>query len=199
MESDAFNAGVKPGGLRSRTDIRVLICFILDSYKVALPIDRIIEQLHFSGIANYFELTVAVAELEELGTIGAIEEDGQKLYIAVKGARDTAENLKTSIPLSVREHSLEICDKILARRRNERQNRVFTERAEFGVYITCSVMENEMELATVRLLVPDEETAENVKENFLNNPMDVLIRATECLTGINIKKDPLSEEKESWS
>ena len=29
MEFDAFNAGIEPGGLRSKNDIRILICYML--------------------------------------------------------------------------------------------------------------------------------------------------------------------------
>ena len=38
MEYDAFTGGVAPGGLRSKSDIRILICYMLKS--VNAPLSR---------------------------------------------------------------------------------------------------------------------------------------------------------------
>lgn len=187
MFSDAMTAGVNPGGLKSRTEIRVLICYLLHNSSVPLPLDRVKERLHFEGIANYFETAYAIAELEENGNIAvAEEENGLKFYIASGDCSSIATALGNSVPFSVRERTLEIASEITDRRRNERENKVIKEKCERGVFITCSVMDNELELVSVKLLVPDDETAETVKENFLKNPMTVLVNATTGLTGTKI-------------
>ena len=36
MEYDAFTGGVAPGGLRSKSDIRILICYMLKSVNAPL-------------------------------------------------------------------------------------------------------------------------------------------------------------------
>ena len=187
MFSDAMTAGVNPGGLQSRTELRVLICYLLHNSSVPLPLDSVKERLHFEGIANYFETAYAIAELEENGTIRSVEEEnGKKYYVSTDECDNIAVTLGNSVPFSVRESALEIADKISDRNRNERENRVLKEKCDNGVYITCSVMDRELELVTVKLLVPDDETAETVKENFLNSPVDVLVNATAGLTGTKI-------------
>ena len=40
MEFDAFTGGIEPGGLRSKDEIRILICYLLTS--VSAPLSRLL-------------------------------------------------------------------------------------------------------------------------------------------------------------
>ncbi len=188
MFFDAMNAGVNPGGLQSRTEIRVLICYLLHNSKEPLPLEKVKEKLHFNGIANYFETAFAISDLLESGNISLIKKNGETedYYIASGECANIAETLGTSVPFSVREHSMEIVEELLSRKRNERNNKVYIEKTTKGFYITCSVMELTEELLTVKILVPDEESALIVKENFLKDPMRVLLNATNGLLGTDL-------------
>ena len=187
MISDAMNAGVNPGGLQSRTEIRVLICYILHNLKEPIELERLKERLHFEGIANYFEIAFAISDLEENGNIVVdSEENGAKFYVASGDCDNIVSALGNSVPFSIRERSLDIADQIVSRRRNERSNKVDIEKTKNGVYVTCSVMEKDAELVAVKLLVPDDESALIIKENFLNNPMLALLNATNGLLGTKI-------------
>ena len=187
MISDAITAGVNPGGLQSRTEIRVLICYLLDNVSAPLPLETVKEKLHFEGIANYFETAFAISDLEENGNIKKVESnDGRALYVAAGDCSSISEALATSLPFSVRERSLNIANEVIARCRNERENKVTVQKTENGMYVTCSVMDNDFELASVRLLIPDEETANTVKENFYKDPMSVFAKITEGLVGTKI-------------
>lgn len=187
MFSDAMSAGVNPGGLQSRTEIRVLICYVLQYSSAPLPLDKLKERLHFEGIANYFETSYAISDLEESGNIGvAYEEKGLKYYIAVGDAKNIADALGSSVPLTIRERTMDIAEQIINRQKNERENKVEIKSIENGVYVTCSVLDGDRDLVSVKLLVPDTDIAETVKENFLNNPMQVLINSTEGLIGTKL-------------
>ncbi len=187
MEFDAMNAGVNPGGLQSRLEIRVLICYILDNTTSPVPLKPVIERLHFEGIANYFETAFAISELEENGCICSPDTDSEKkAYVLTADGKSISSNLGKNVPFSVRERSLEIANEVIQRKRNEREHIVTKEKVSNGIYVTCKVMEKDWELVSVKLLVPDETTAETVKTNFLNNPMEVLISATSSLTGTKI-------------
>ena len=187
MNSDAMSAGVKPGGLFSRTEIRVLICYLLHHIKSPLPLDKVKERLHFDGIANFFEVAYAIADLEENGNIAvAFTETHLKYYVAAGECDKIAMAIGNSVPLTVREKAIEIAEQVLNRIKYERENKVTTEKTEHGIYVTCSVMENKMELVSVKLLVPDEESVNTVRENFFNNPVEVLVNATMGLIGTKI-------------
>lgn len=54
MEFEAFTGGVAPGGLRSKSDIRILICYILKSVGAPLSGEDIIRILQEKSLANYY-------------------------------------------------------------------------------------------------------------------------------------------------
>ena len=64
MPADAFTAGVKPGGLTSVTEIRILLCYLI---KTAGPVSReVLENaLMQEQLVNYFELSSGLDDLAE--------------------------------------------------------------------------------------------------------------------------------------
>lgn len=54
MAYDAFTAGVEPGGLRTRDEIRILLCYLLTSVNAPLSREDILQSVQGLGLANYF-------------------------------------------------------------------------------------------------------------------------------------------------
>ena len=54
MRRDAFTGGVDPGGLWVQNDIRILICYILDSVQAPLSQEDLSRSVQGRGLANYF-------------------------------------------------------------------------------------------------------------------------------------------------
>ncbi len=183
MRPDAMNAGVNPGGLKSKIEIRVLICYLLSNASGPVPLEKVKEQLHFGGIANYFETALAISELEENGTIATTQDNGEKLYTSTTQSERVANALGSGLPFSVKEKALALTDNIIKRHKNERNNNVTIVKADLGFNVTCTVLEKDYTVASVTLLVPDEETAVSIKNRFLENPMETLVNATSALTG----------------
>ena len=102
MEFDAFTGGVEPGGLRTKNQIRILICYLLSSVDAPLSRQDIIGIMQDNGLANYFEVTDALAELLGNGNITA-DEEHPDLLSATRQARMIAKQLDAAVPLSVRE------------------------------------------------------------------------------------------------
>ena len=69
MEFDALTAGVKPGGLRSKQDIKLLICYLLSSIPQGLSKTDLINVLQDNNLANYFEVASAFDELLKQGNL----------------------------------------------------------------------------------------------------------------------------------
>ena len=61
MENDTFTGGVGPGGLRTKNDIRVLLCYLLASVSAPLRQDDILSILQEYNLANYFEIMDALS------------------------------------------------------------------------------------------------------------------------------------------
>ena len=57
---DAFSQGVELGGLRSTTQIKLLINYVVANIKEPVNLNIIIEALQLHGLANYFEVTQAM-------------------------------------------------------------------------------------------------------------------------------------------
>ena len=54
MAYDAFTAGVEPGGLRTRDEIRIQLCYLLTSVNAPLSREDNLQSVQGLGLANYF-------------------------------------------------------------------------------------------------------------------------------------------------
>ena len=61
----AFSAGVRFGGLTDRTEIKILICYLLTGAKQPLTEQQIVDTVIGQQLVNYFELLDALSHLTE--------------------------------------------------------------------------------------------------------------------------------------
>lgn len=173
MEFDAFSVG-RPGGLLSRSDIKLLICYLLRSVKEPLERQHLAGILQDNSLANYFEVVDISEELVAQGHLSAEKApDGDVLLHVTERGRETAQELELSLPLTVREKAVKAAVRLLSRLRLEKENRVAIEDTSDGCYVTCHVSDGKQELMSLRLLVADHLQAQTVKEQFLENPARV--------------------------
>ena len=173
MEFDAFSVG-RPGGLLSRSDIKLLICYLLSSIPEPLERQHLAGILQDNSLANYFEVIDISEELISQGHLTARKGPDDSVLLSVTDSgRETAEELELSLPLTVREKAVKAAVRLLSRLRLERENRVEIEDAPDGCYVTCHVSDGKQELMSLRLRVADRLQAETVKEQFLENPARV--------------------------
>ena len=184
MERDALNAGVAFGGLVSTDEIRILICYILDSVKDAVPAQQLSELLHYEGIANYFEVSTAFASLEENGHIKKTNNDK---YVITTSGSNIAATLKTSVPITVRDKTFALTVKLLSTMKYAEETRFDITECNNGYNVRCAVVEGETELMSVSLFVADREQAENIKKIFLDDPTRIYSGMIELLTNTKIK------------
>ena len=76
MEFDAIDAGIIPGGLRNRSNVRLLICYIINCVNKPVRKDLVITAMQKNGVANYFEILDAFNDLENKQNIN--QSDVQK-------------------------------------------------------------------------------------------------------------------------
>ncbi len=181
MQPDALDAGVY-GGLHTKESIRLLVCYILNNISEPLPANRFCDEMHADGIANYFELVAAVNDLAKKELIKETE-FGSGYYVLTKLGRSTIAQLKESIPRDVRRHAYEATVKMLRRIKYQEQTVVKAEKRPNGEYLlSCSVMEGDKEMMTVRLNLPDFETTENAKNYFWDSPETIYAGVIKLLT-----------------
>lgn len=182
FERDAIDVNVRPGGLTSTTQIRILICYLLNVIEKPVGTDDLKNTLHFEGLANYFEVCNAIAELEKNGHITTVEHQDKLCYVATASGMNIAKELAEDVPKTVKEYAVEAINKVQIRERNERENKVEIENLDFGCRVTCIATDGIREILKVSLFVPDEYCAKMVKERFLNDPSHVYLGISDILT-----------------
>lgn len=179
MKYDAFTGGIEPGGLRTKNDIRILICYLLSGVNAPLSGEDLSRIMQEKSLANYFEASDALSYLVSQGNVNR---DGD-LYTITDTGREIADSLDVTLPLSVRDKALEAALTLLAHARTERENRVELERLEKGFRVTCHISGGELDLMTISLFVPDEKQAQMVKTNFHRDPAAIYQLLLAALTG----------------
>ncbi len=169
IEYDALDAGIDPGGLRTRSNVRLLICYILDSLKKPIKRDYVITAMQKNGIANYFEIIDAFVDLKNKENIVLTDEE-QDTFTVTKSGRLIASNLGEDLPLTIRERALStICD-LIAQEQNETENTAEIVKEKNGYMVECHIKGFETDLFSFRIYVPDAKQARLVKKNFQANP-----------------------------
>jgi hypothetical protein len=182
MNFDALTGGVEPGGLRTKSDIRILICYLLTSIKAPLAKDDLIRIAVDNGLANYFELVGAISEMAEKGII-TISGDNGEFCSATDTAFMISKQLDAELPPSVRQKARNAAIALLAKAKREQENRVEIEPVERGYRVTCHISGGKEDLMNFSLCVPDLAQANTVKENFQNSPETVYRMLLALVTG----------------
>lgn len=191
MKYDAFSAGVEPGGLRSRDEIRILICYLLTSVGAPLSRSDILKIMQAHGLANYFEVSDALSDLTENGNVILQGEHGE-LCTASDTARMIAKQLESALPPVVRNKAVSAALQLLADAKRERENKVEIEKTERGCTVTCHISGGRDDLMAFVLHVPDLNQARMVKENFQRSPETVYRTLLALVTGdMNLAADLL--------
>ena len=145
---DAFSAGVEPGGLRNRNEIKVLIAFLLKNTERGLLRRQLMEVIQREGLANYFEASQALESLIEGGSVEVDESDNDEL------------------PRAVRDKALATAEELLKQERRMKETPVEIIPLENG----CNVRFTFNDLMTLTLYVADMEQAQSVRDKILADP-----------------------------
>jgi hypothetical protein len=166
--SDAFTAGVKPGGLTNSTQIRLLLCYLI---RCAAPLTRqeIETALLGEQLVNYFELG---AGLEDIVGRGLAEHKDQVYTITEKGAKVAAE-LEYDLPRSVREAAVTAAVRAQVWNKKSAEYSAEIRQTAQGYSICCTIHGIAPEDFSLQLLMPDELTAELVKKRFILRGNDI--------------------------
>jgi hypothetical protein len=171
---DAFTGGVLPDGLKNKSDIKVLVCFLLCHSNQPLSRKDLTDIFLERGLANYFEASDAISSLVRHENVIEHAEDGS-LEITEKG-RFIADTLYDGLPVTVREKSLDAMARLLNRRHTNQYNKTRIEACDKGYHVTCTVNDGAMETMSVKVYVPTYHYATVVSDRFLDDP-ETLYRA----------------------
>lgn len=180
---DAFDAGIELGGLRNRNEIRLLVCYLLKAIDKPIPRSLVIDAILNDGLANYFEINEAIAELLKGGNIDRNIIDDEEILTVTARGRNSAELLETTLPKTVREKSINAAIKLTTLAQNKRENEIITEKLPDGGYnVTFVLGSKDDELMRLTVFVADSMQLEVVKNNFLEDPVKLYSSIITALT-----------------
>ena len=171
MINDTFDEGIALGGLRSKREIKVLICYLFASVKDALSESLVTEAIIEYELANFFEVKAAFDELlrgENLKKAGIA--DNEQTYLLTEQGEMIASQLESTLAHSVKEKALKCAVELLAERKTARENTVEIEKTENGYRVNCHVYGGDVDLLQFSLYAPDIEQTELMKPRFRSYP-----------------------------
>lgn len=169
MAFDTFDEGISLGGMRSKTEIRTLICYLYKSVGLPMTKDSVVNALMEKGLANYFETSSSFDDLVRNGNIKLTDED-KKLYFITENGDMIATQLEDTLAPTVKERAIECALSLLKREQIESNNKVTISKAENGYTVTCRISGGDMELLSFSLYVPDINQARLIRKNFYKDP-----------------------------
>lgn len=176
-DNHAFSAGVRFGGLTDRTEIKILLCYLLSNARQPLTSQQIIDTLIGQELVNYFELQDALSHLTAQQLIS--EDDG--LYTITPEGADVSRELEKSLPLSVKERAYKAVIEILQYESLKRQNKTEITPVESGGFnLNCTISDAEFRLFSFDLHMPDEKSAKFAEEQFIKYGQEIF----KCVLGI---------------
>lgn len=168
MAFDTFDEGISLGGIRSKTEVRILICYLFTTVKQPMSKETVLDALLERGLTNYFEASSCFDDLVKSGNLCAVE--GSNLFTVTANGRMISEQLEDNLALTVKERAIECALSLLAQEKIEKENKVITEKTANGYNVTCSISGGDMELMSISLYVADSDQAKIIKKNFYKNP-----------------------------
>lgn len=174
MAFDTFDAGVAPGGLRSKNEIKILICYLFASVNDKMSQSLVVEAIRSHELANFFEIVVAFEELIHDGNLRESDiVDNEQTYELTVNGKVIASQLETTLAHTVKQKSYDCALRLLSERKTARENFVDIQKTENGFLVNCRVSGGEVTLLDFTLYAPSFEQAEVLKKNFLSYPQTV--------------------------
>jgi predicted transcriptional regulator len=169
MAFDTFDEGINLGGMRSKNEIKTLICYLYNSVKENIDKGIIIQAILKQGLANYFETSSAFDDLVMNGNLIPADDEHKTYSLTEKGA-EIAKQLDSTVAYTIKEKAYACAVKLLAEKKKEIENRVNIFKNDNGFTVECSVSGGDMDLMKLNIYAPEMEQALILKKNFLDNP-----------------------------
>ncbi|MBR6392161.1 MAG: DUF4364 family protein, partial [Eubacterium sp.] len=177
LRFDAFMGGVKDGGLRSVSSISIMVCYIVANMNGRVTAEVIMQAMDEGMLANHFEVANAISKLIEAGTITEAEDGALTLNANAKESIDLVEK---DLPFTVRERSIHLVQKILAKETYKKENEVVIVNNGGTYTVNMKIAGDKTDYLKLSLYAPTIEQANTIKERFLTDPVkfyDTVIEA----------------------
>jgi hypothetical protein len=178
MPENAFTAGVRPGGLTTSLEIRILLCYLIRHTNETLTPTELESALLSEELVNYFELATNLSELRDQGLIS--EENGH--YVLLPAGQEVADSLCDDVPLSVRDAAVRAVQRIRQAAQKRAQHKVDITPCGSGFTVLCTITEDNIELFRLSLYMSDRLSAIQARERFIEHGAELYRQTLTALT-----------------
>ncbi len=163
MRKSHFTQGIRPGGLTSSAEIRILICYLLDQTGAPISREQIEDALLGEELVNYFALSESLAAVAEQGLVVK----NKNLYEITEAGRTVGRTLSRDVPKSVRD--LAVRGVIRSRQYAARKSTFLSEihQSEGHHEVHCTIQDAQGALFSMQLYMPDNLSAKAVEQAFV--------------------------------
>ena len=177
MDNNAITAGVRVGGLTDRTEIKILLCYLLAELKQPITQNQLIECVCGRELVNYFEMQSALQHLLDNNFIKE-NEDG---FSIMPEGKEIARQLESVVSSTVKRYAYTMALNILQYEALKKQHKVTISPVEGGGYnLHCSIEDDDFTIFSTDILMPDEKSAEYAGQQFILKGQDMF----KCMRGI---------------
>ncbi len=180
-----FMQNVKLGGPNTIFDIKLMLCYILNSLKVPISAEDLLYITQSEGLVNYFEYESAIGELLDGGHIEKFTDDtGEDFLKMSETGAALVVDLESSLSMTLRSRSVRAALKALSYKQNAKENNVKIINSENGGYfLSVEIPGTPEPLCSIKLYFPERLQAEMAKDGFLEDPAMVYTAILTALTG----------------
>ncbi len=181
---DNFLAGVGADGLQDIYEIKILICYLLDSVEFPLTRDQVNTIFQEDGMVNYFKFSQAEQELLASGHLTLVDTPEQKQTYALGPLGvETAHKLQTGLPRSLRDNVVRAAMNLQARLKKQREIETKLLKTQDGYLVECAIHDTGSDLLSFQLFAPDKLQAQQIKRRFSSRAAEVYKGLLGLLTG----------------
>ncbi len=180
-----FLQNVKVGGPTTIFDIKVMLCYLLNSLKTPISAEVLLDIIQSEQLVNYFEYESAMGELLKAGHIEKFTDDtGEDFYKISENGAALVVDLESSLSMSLRSRAVRAALKVLSYKQNAEENNVTVTASENGGYfLSVEVPGMPEPLCKLKLYFPERLQAEMARDGFLDDPALVYAAILTALTG----------------
>lgn len=179
MSAMHFSEGVKPGGLTSGQEIRILLCYLLANTSVPITRAQLEDVLLGEELVNYFALAESLAQLREQELV----EEGDDGYKITEKGRTVGQTLAQDVPRTIRDTAVRgmIRAQQYAAKAAVNKSEVLLDGN--GRMVHCSIGDQNGALFDMQLYMPDELSAGAVRDQFIEHGDIVYKLVLTAMTG----------------
>lgn len=178
MSNQPFAEGVKPGGLTTGPEIRILLCYLLDSVNTPVSRQQLEDVVLGEELANYFVMADSLAGVVEQGLV----EQTEAGYRITPAGRTVGRTLADEVPRTVREAAVRGVIRAQQYAAKAAAHHSEISKNETGLSVNCQIGDTAGPLFQMQLYMPDELTASAVREKFISKGNEVYKLVLAALT-----------------